>query len=182
MEPSRRTRGGSFHEEFDSIGSEPPKLANRHQLEGEMRFITPYFDHSYMPEPLDPSQLEDDLEDELEEEELLYTRGRSRSRSIHSDESPPVVSDSPQTPVKTAPIPIPIPPSNPHKATTEKVERTGPLHSREVLALQKVNISFSRMLSLIFIANLCLSFLVCCVIAGFRRGQSRSRQKQAPGR
>jgi hypothetical protein len=80
-----RKRGGSFHvDEGDSAED------NDH----EVQFVTPYYDESNMPEPLDLSKLclddDDDLFEKDENEESdqseVATRGRSRSRSVHEND------------------------------------------------------------------------------------------------
>jgi hypothetical protein len=73
--------------------------------------------------------------EEDQEEEELYTRGRSRSRSVHAND------DAPDSNIVT-----PIDPSsyiskgNNSDQRNDKLssERTGPLQQREVVALKKV--------------------------------------------
>ena len=152
MDPVRRRRGGSFHESFDdnddldddrrgrgNLGHPPAKTTLLTDI------TTPYFDDMGPPLPADLSTLDDGGDEEGddqddEEDEEMYQRGRSRSRSMIGDESsfnpsrgvPPEgqhgnIESNIQVPVVT------------ETKSPEKVERTGPLHNREVLALKKVS-------------------------------------------
>jgi hypothetical protein len=122
-----RRRGGSFHEQEDG---------------NTVQFVTPYYEGG--PEPLDLSKLrlenmgeEDNDSGDDEDEEEIYTRGRSRSRSIHANDSnaPVFISSESGQP--------PIPDNSAENSGDDsgkagKVERTGPLQQKEIVALQKV--------------------------------------------
>jgi hypothetical protein len=85
---SHRKRGGTFHLDADTNDD------NDH----DVQFVTPYYDESQMPEPLDLSKLclDDDLfekdddgegdYDSSERDRIIETRGRSRSRSVHEND------------------------------------------------------------------------------------------------
>lgn len=168
-----RRRGESFHEEFEKpkqtsntgqnnshsqasgipVDHNPASSSNRPNKRSErpVEFMTSEFNphQSDGPEPLDLSQLEDDIDDDHmqksgesddNDEDEIYSRGRSRSHSMHQNDSLPL-----PLPGETLP-PNMYPPNmenhlnsshNENKAF-EKVERTGPLHQREVQALRKV--------------------------------------------
>ena len=79
-----RKRGGTFHLDRDLDDNEASE-------ENDVQFVTPYYDEGNMPEPLDLSKL--CLDDEPENtstdedvEEERFTRGRSRSRSVHEND------------------------------------------------------------------------------------------------
>jgi hypothetical protein len=172
-----RRRGESFHEEFekpkptsntgqnnshvltssshtDHNPSNSPNRTNR-RPERAVEFMTSEFNphHSDGPEPLDLSQLEDDLEDESadkegnsddNDEDEIFSRGRSRSHSMHQNDSLPL-----PLPGESHPPSIYPPNMESHLGSNqgeskafEKVERTGPLHQREVQALRKVRVSY----------------------------------------
>lgn len=139
-----RKRGGSFHvDEGDSNED------NDH----EVQFVTPYYDESNMPEPLDLSKLclddDDDLFEKDENEESdqseVATRGRSRSRSVHeNDLGAPGYIPNADT--------LGLPPGSDASDTADKgnkkngngngedktARKGGPLQHREVQALKKV--------------------------------------------
>ncbi len=138
MQPRRR--GGSFREGESEDGS------------NNIQFVTPYYDGHTGPEPLDLSKLrldnmdsedndssEEEEEEEEEEEDENYVRGRSRSRSIHTNDSCSGFyilneggqSDSSEPAADGCG-------DDGGKGQGGKVERTGPLQHREVVALQKV--------------------------------------------
>lgn len=73
-------------------------------------------------------------EEELEEEEDIYTRGRSRSRSVHANDD--LADSSIVTPIDPSSY---ISKGNSNDQRNEKLssERTGPLQQREVVALKK---------------------------------------------
>lgn len=82
---SHRKRGGAFHLDADT----------NEESDHDVQFVTPYYDESTMPEPLDLSKLclDDDLfeddadgEKESQQEKAVETRGRSRSRSVHEND------------------------------------------------------------------------------------------------
>lgn len=77
-----------------------------------------------------------DGNDEEEEDEEVFSRGRSRSRSMHANDDGvkasdliPVTDDSNSDGVQS---------STPSTTVNKPVERTGPLQHREVVALKKV--------------------------------------------
>jgi len=86
MSGGHRKRGGSFHlQDLDAA----------EETDHDVQFVTPYFDESSMPEPLDLSKLclDDDLFDKGDNNssgsvaaEGMQTRGRSRSRSVHEND------------------------------------------------------------------------------------------------
>jgi hypothetical protein len=167
-----RRRGGSFHEEIDS-----PYGAD---LAIDIQFMTPNYQHdSTGPEPMDTKLRlnldgdlddgeeeegdEDDEESEQEEDER-YSRGRSRSRSVNeyddnANEYFPEGIDNPVEAHNTAESIIlragggnEMPPLVP---LNSKGERTGPLQSREVAALQKV--LFNLLLADVVYHDLCFT-------------------------
>ena len=117
-----------------------------------MQFITPQFDANFdMKETLslDPSRIifdDDDKSGDQEEEEDDRTRGRSRSRSVHQLDGSPnstvIHLIDPQQLESSNNIIINNTSSSPDNkgtggAPTEKVERSGPLQHKEILALKK---------------------------------------------
>ena len=131
---TQRGRGRSFHEEFENGNSE------------DLQFITPQYDANLASQAIEHMKLtledddsayptradNDDDDDEEEEDEERFSRGRSRSRSLHAlDENPSGV--------------IPIDPNSIaqaeslHCKAADKVERSGPLPLREVETLKKVS-------------------------------------------
>lgn len=135
------------------------------------RIHTPLFNAREMTEPLDLSHLRIEgvdpthisFEDEIdsgaadeedqemdEEEEERFTRGRSRSRSVHENDDAGTFGggfDSGTGNVAAPPVYIvPVHEEDPNKSKhqqensgTTTNERTGPLAHREVVALQKVS-------------------------------------------
>jgi hypothetical protein len=152
-----RRRGGSFRLDFDSHDH-----PYREEETAPVQFITPYYESQERPEPLDLSRLkldnidsgyshendEEEEEDDEAREELIRTRGRSRSRSIHANdvgvaaylppgEGQPVASSSDAND------------KNRQKGKSPSLDRSGPLPHREVAALQKVTLS-SLFIQLLF--------------------------------
>ena len=118
MEQNPRRRGGSFHESEDAS------------------------DDSHGPEPVDFSKLnmtDVSSQDVEEDENEIYGRGRSRSRSVHEYDPnsshlvvPSVIENSC----------LEMQANNQKiinsRSSDRLAERTGPLHQKEVLALRKV--------------------------------------------
>lgn len=130
-----RRRGGSFH--HDEGGEEK-----------DVQFVTPYYE-GHGPEPLDLSKLrlenmgpeDNDSSDEEEDEEELYTRGRSRSRSVHANDQDGSTYVANDREGNSGPPELQSEHSDDaSKNGAGKVERTGPLQHREVIALQKVSV------------------------------------------
>ena len=74
-----------------------------------------------------------DDDQEIEQEEELYTRGRSRSRSMHANDETGLDASSS--------IDITANKIHAEQQRTEKLvvaERTGPLQQKEIVALKKV--------------------------------------------
>lgn len=119
MEGTSRCRGRSFHEDYDTSD-------DANDIESSVTNID------------SGKNINKDDDNEEDEEEQMYSRGRSRSRSIietensHISQMPVNVVESILTPSADN--------SNSEIKQFEKVERTGPLHQREVLALRKVNL------------------------------------------
>jgi hypothetical protein len=122
MEPNRR-RGHSF---IDDDETQDMSVAENSGISGDG------------PEPLDPTMTFDDEEinkdhedfDESNEEEY-FSRGRSRSRSVHeNDDKVKILSDQE--------IKAQVAKSKEHPTERLKVEKTGPLQGREVAILQQV--------------------------------------------
>lgn len=171
-----RKRGGTFHLE---------DLDNNEEDEHNVQFVTPFYDESAMPEPLDLSKLclDDDLfEKDAEEggqEEEQQTRGRSRSRSVHENDlaapgyipAPEVSgssssdggSDSGQKGKKNGN-------SNaaPAASDDKNTRRGGPLQQREVQALKKVIVT-PNMYHVQVTDEFCL-----CTCRGWKKQISRS--------
>lgn len=136
-----RRRGGSFHVDDDDV-----------QGGDSVQFMTPYYEGgSDGPEPLDlskiclddPNMYGKENHDDNEEEEQFYSRGRSRSRSVHENDSVVPVNpvtiganDSQGINHGTAVDDYGNHPDGP-KHNNDLIERTGPLQHREVLALKK---------------------------------------------
>lgn len=100
------------------------------------------FDNKEEENFLDINEESEDKEDCDEDEQ--FSRGRSRSRSITSDVQMPfsaTVVDTSTISIHDSPIASPIL-SPIQEFRSEKGERKGPLHTREVLALKKVLILF----------------------------------------
>jgi len=145
MEGKRRSR--SFHESDDDSSC-------------DMKFITPEFNGATSSLSIDQLKLDDDINnndnndtkqdkystsndindgnDDSDNDEK-YTRGRSRSRSVHEMDSNLSNNDNDKIITPSPPIPV----VNKKESTTEKndtnnkMERSGPLQHREVLALKK---------------------------------------------
>jgi hypothetical protein len=121
-----RHRGGSFHTDVE--------------MENKLvEFITPHYEEIDSLEPLDLSKmcLDDEnekhcIDGDIEQEEEIYTRGRSRSRSVHENDADPlsiqniIVSNGASDTSLNG------------KPKISGTEKTGPLPVREVLALRKV--------------------------------------------
>lgn len=120
---------------------------SRQATERSVEYMTPQFRANGPPEPLDLSQFEDENEDNDEEndddnnEEELYSRGRSRSHSMHQNDGSSLPLPSGVVPdngiIHVDPSTIPV--SSNENKSFEKLERTGPLHQREVKALKLVS-------------------------------------------
>lgn len=135
-----RRRGGSFHQD------------ESHQ--DNVQFVTPYYEGNGGPEPLDLSKLrldnmgpeDNDSSSDEEDEEEIYTRGRSRSRSVHANDQDSGAYTMGDESGGYAGPPVPqseIASEEGGKGGGGKVERTGPLQHREVVALQKVSTPYS---------------------------------------
>lgn len=143
--PHTRRRGGSFRLDFDNHDN-----SFREDDNAPVQFITPYYESQDRPEPLDLSKLkldniesgysnENDQEDEDDEEareEIIRTRGRSRSRSIHANDSN-VTAYLPQLEGQPNNTKDDQNNTNKIKPRNGAAERSGPLPHREVAALQK---------------------------------------------
>jgi hypothetical protein len=89
------------------------------------------------PQMLEPNNEDSsyDAQDAQEEEEM-YTRGRSRSRSMHASDAIPVIDPNNTTPEQKS---VPTHKSDGSGGRVEKpIDRNGPLQLREVAALKKV--------------------------------------------
>ena len=139
-----RKRGGTFHLE----DLEPNDDHN-------VQFVTPYYDESGMPEPLDLSKLclDDDLfdkDDNNQTQNSPETRGRSRSRSVHENDicakvfvpnSEALHGSLPDATGSNEDNTPKQPKKNTSPTSTEGEKGTrkgGPLQHREVQALKKV--------------------------------------------
>jgi hypothetical protein len=86
----------------------------------------------------------DDCED-VENEEAIYSRGRSRSRSVHEYDANVAhmlvhnTNGSPASDSFSKISPACFISDKPPEPVTSQLNRTGPLHQKEVLALKKVN-------------------------------------------
>lgn len=124
MESTRR-RGHSFIEEdLENLKSEETKTTQSPEDDG--------------PPAYDPSQtFEDDNDDEPEDfnednEEEYFSRTRSRSRSVHENDDVKVKTLSEEE------IKSKVEHSKNHCTERNIETKTGPLHHREVVALQQV--------------------------------------------
>lgn len=167
---SHRKRGGTFHLDDDT----------NEESDHDVQFVTPYYDESNMPAPLDLSKLcldgEDDSEDgdldSSEQDRAIETRGRSRSRSVHENDlgAPGYLPTSESLGGNSSSGDSQSgnnsqnstnnrkgnnPPSNTNSGNEDKSGRKGgPLQHREVQALKKVSIL--RHVSIILVG--------CCVL------------------
>jgi hypothetical protein len=150
MESNRR-RNRSFHE-----GDESGEMGKDLIEDNEVRFITPMYGGD-ITEPLDLSKLclDDDLfdkdegdEDGNNNEDEAFTRGRSRSRSVHVNDDigpesltvgliPPKAGGGGEGGVDNIPLKQPCG-NSPPENKGETAERTGPLQHKEIQALKKV--------------------------------------------
>ena len=139
MDQPARRRGGSFHADDDKTNQDD-----------SVQFVTPRYEGgSDVPEPLDLSKMhldddDDDLleqDDSAEKEEEIYSRGRSRSRSVHENDSLGVI---PVSPHAISDNQMANCSNGSSDGNAECNHRTGPLQHREVLALKKVLRSTSK--------------------------------------
>ncbi|RYG62633.1 hypothetical protein EON64_17490 [archaeon] len=137
MDHMQRRRGGSFRADEDE------------QESGDnVQFVTPYYEGHEAPEPLDLSKLRLDnmgpedggSSDEEEDEEEMYTRGRSRSRSVHANDADGSSYMVQEEGSSDPPLPNLDQSGEDGMKGNSKTERTGPLAPREVVALQKVHL------------------------------------------